>query len=163
MKTSIYLGANVGKLDFSHFATYRLYGKKNINSYELEINTLFNEMRSVNKLNYSIEKGKDSPFYHAHLLFSTSDKTALEKSLTEFLKPVHISTSSKRVLVKVPKKATDIKTSVNYKDEWRIANCTEYTTKNSIFQMENLISSTNASIYSYKSSDYSTNNGFLKK
>jgi len=164
MITSIYLGLNTSKVLFTHFSTFRFFEKKGYEQNENAITSLFKKIDGVSAMNYNIERGGDQPSnLHIHALLNLSNPTLFNDQLIKYVNPNKINTCIRKVLAKIKKGNNDHKNDVNFKDCWVNVECTEYRGKKIIVEIENLIDTTNAALYSYKYSSYGITNGYLQK
>lgn len=154
MEANIMLGKNLGTLDFTHFSTLRYYGVGGVKMYEKEIEKMFNGIFEIKQLNSNIEKGIDS-YHHAHILLSLNDDKNSFDSILKYFNPINIAYGREKRLVK--KYYPDSK---SFKDTYIEVLFKKLHSKKSVFHIENVLSTTNASIYSYKFSSYGINSNY---
>jgi hypothetical protein len=162
MKTSAYLGANIGKIPFTHFVTFKKYGNKSFKASQNVIEDFFEQSSSICILNYNIERNLES-YLHSHILILAECYVALLYDINSFVKPIRFETITRTTMVKTLKSSTDISTGVVYKDQIVEINGYNYTSKKMNMYVEPIINSYNAAEYSNKFNDYGLGNGFLKR
>jgi hypothetical protein len=163
MKTSVFLGENVGKVENNCFATYKLYEMKSITKTEKEIENLFKNINATKQLMYTIEHNRFDGLLHSHLLFKNEDYEGLDSDLKKYINPKRITKGTKYILAKIPKTEKDIVNDVKFKDIYVLSNFTNYIGSNSEIYLESAVYVANASIYAFKYCSYGLNNGYLIK
>ena len=148
------LGKNVGSLNFTHFGTLRYYGVGGVKLYEKEIEKMFNAIFEIKQLNSNIEKGIDS-YHHAHILLNLNNDVNSFDSILKYFNPINIAYGREKRLVKIY--YPELKC---FKDTYVEVLFQKLHSKKSIFHIENVFSTINASIYSYKLSSYGINNNY---
>jgi hypothetical protein len=163
MKTSVFLGKNVSKIENNCFATYKQYGIKSNTKTEKEIENLFKNINVTKQLMYTIEKDSFDGILHSHLLFKTEDYVGLDGDLKKYINPKRITKGTKYILAKIPKTEKDIVNDVKFKDIYVESNFTHYVGSKSEIYLESTAYVANASIYAFKNCSYGLNNGYLTK
>jgi len=162
MKTSAYLGNNIGKIPFTHFMTFRKYGNKSFRAAQNDIKEFFTQSSSILALNYNIERNQESHL-HSHILLLAEDSVSLISDINSFVKPIRFENIPRTTLVKTLKSSADISTGVAYRDQWVKINGYNCTGKKMKLYVEPIINSFNAAEYSNKFNDYGLANGFLMR
>ena len=162
MKTSAYLGKNIGTLPFTHFSTLKRYGNKSSMKLESDIKNLFNNSPSLRILNFNTERGCDDTL-HSHILLQSDIHEALIEDIKAFIKPYRIEEKPDRIICKMPKGPYEINTGVAFKDQWVNTTANIFTGKKMSLYVVKVVGTNNASQYSNKFNDYGLSNGFYIK
>jgi hypothetical protein len=163
MKSSIFLGNNVGSIAYKYFGTFKVYGLYNKRKMHSIISNLFDKISPMNEMNYNIEDYKNPLFQHVHIQFNTTDDDILHHGIVEYIKPEKIIEGIAEKLVKCKKDIRSINTGVEYEDKFLKTKYINYIGRKKELYIEHIINNVNASIYTHKQSDYGINNGYLKR
>ncbi len=158
MKPSVYIGQNIGSLNFNKFITLKKYGNKSVINASKLAEAFFEESISMDEMSYNIERNDDNQL-HIHILGKASNDINIIEEIKSFIKPVRMEQVSRRQIIKT-------KHNINvdsFQDKWVTINGVNFTGKKYSLYLENIIQKYNAAVYSNKYNDYGLANNYLKK
>jgi hypothetical protein len=163
MNTELFLGYNVAKIGFKYIGTYTVFGNYSINQVEGKVNTLFENTTAIYEANYSIEKYTYYKYLHAHLLFNADNDELLNTEIINYIKPKRVDEDINKRIMKILKNENDLKTDVQFKDEYISTHFKNYIGSKMELYIEKVHQDINASIYVHKQCSYGIINGYFKR
>ncbi len=103
MKPSVYIGQNIGSLDFNKFITLKKYGNKSVINASKLAEAFFEESISMDEMTYNIERNDDNQL-HIHILGKASNDVNIIEEIKSFIKPVRMEQISRRQIIKTKHK-----------------------------------------------------------
>jgi len=162
MEANIFIGNNVGSLQFDFFTTMRLYKKGGVDNYVLTINSFFKKVHPIQYLTYNIEKGNDKNFYHGHLLYKIRDEDKYEKSLLRFLNIDNCTEKgTRKQIIKIKKDSDNVSDNIQFKDVYVNIDYKIFRTREIELYVEKIVSKEGCAYYANKFCNRGIVNGFL--
>lgn len=163
MKTSIFNGLNIGKLDFNYNVRYRPRVNVTPLGMNRQIKYLFKDV-DYEHICYVWENDKYSKQKHSHSLIKTNDPDLITQLQYNLKSKENPFIGNREVIYQEEKNLINPQTGekiTRRKDVKTIVEYTQIEGKNGVVFIEPILNNISSSIYTHKFTDYGSNFGYI--